>query len=194
MADVAAQIDTKLAMEDVQAAMEDRVTKNDLQYAMSNKVSVEEMSRILENKSNTHQVNASLQAIDQKIEDIYSEMMKKVQSCALQRDFNYMSAQLEKKANLDEVNESLQGKANKTSVATALQRKANKSDLDSALDNKADVTDMEQICTILEGKLDSAVFDDISNKMYRIDDKVDRVEFNRIADQLVMKANREDVD
>ena len=58
--------------------LEDKVSKNELQYSLSNKVSVEEMSRVLENKSNTHQVNASLQAIDQKIEDIYSEVMKKI--------------------------------------------------------------------------------------------------------------------
>ena len=63
--------------------MEDKVTKSELQYSLCNKVSVEEMSRVLENKSNTHQVNASLQAIDQKIEEIYSELMKKVQNCAL---------------------------------------------------------------------------------------------------------------
>ena len=41
------------------------------------------MSRVLENKSNTHQVNASLQALDHKVEDIYSELTKKVQNCAL---------------------------------------------------------------------------------------------------------------
>ena len=49
-----------------------------MQYLMSNKVSVEELSRVLENKSNTHEINASLQSLDSKIEDIYSELMKKL--------------------------------------------------------------------------------------------------------------------
>lgn len=78
-----------------------------MQYLMSNKVSVEELSRVLENKSNTHEINASLQSLDSKIEDIYSELMKKLQNCAQQKDFNYLSSVMEQKANQEEVNESL---------------------------------------------------------------------------------------
>ena len=54
-----------------------------MQYMLSNKVSVEELGRVLDNKANTHEINASLQSLDAKVEDIYSELMKKVQSCAL---------------------------------------------------------------------------------------------------------------
>ena len=42
--------------------------------------------------------------------------------------------------------------------------------------------------------MDAGLFEDMQGKIFKVDDKVDRVEFNRIADQLVMKANREDVD
>ena len=129
VADVASSIDTKLSTEDVQHLLEEKVSKTDMQYMLSNKVSVDELSRVLENKSNTHEINASLQSLDAKVEDIYSELMKKVQNCAVQKDFNYMSSLISTKANLDEVNESLQSKANKTSVANALQRKANRDDI-----------------------------------------------------------------
>ena len=44
---------------------------------LSNKVSVEELGRVLDNKANTHEINASLQSLDSKVEDIYSELMKK---------------------------------------------------------------------------------------------------------------------
>lgn len=74
---------------------------------LANKVSVDELTRVLENKTNSHEINASLQSLDAKVEDIYSELMKKVQSCALQKDYNYLMSVLEKKANLEEVNESL---------------------------------------------------------------------------------------
>ena len=57
---------------------------------LSNKVSVEELTRVLENKSNSHEVNVQIQQLDSKVEEIYSEMMKKVQSCALQKDFNLL--------------------------------------------------------------------------------------------------------
>ena len=87
---------------------------------LSNKVSVEELTRVLENKSNSHEVNVQITQLDSKIEEIYSELMKKVQSCALQTELSCLSTQLESKANNDDVNESLQSKANKTSVANAL--------------------------------------------------------------------------
>ena len=66
---------------------------------LSNKVSVEELGRVLENKSNCHEINASLQSLDSKVEDMYSELTKKVQNCALQKDFNYVTSVLETKAN-----------------------------------------------------------------------------------------------
>ena len=72
--------------------------------------------------------------MDSKVEDMYSELTKKVQNCALQKDFNYVTSVLETKANQEEMNESLQSKANKTSVANALQRKANRSDIDPILE------------------------------------------------------------
>jgi hypothetical protein len=90
VADVAASIDTKLSLEEVQQLLEDKVAKSDVQYMLSNKVSVEELTRVLENKSNSHEVNVQIQQLDSKVEEIYSEMMKKVQSCALQKDFNLL--------------------------------------------------------------------------------------------------------
>lgn len=54
-----------------------------MQYLLSNKVSCEELSRILEGKCNAHEMNASLQSLDAKVEDMYSELMKKVQNCAI---------------------------------------------------------------------------------------------------------------
>ena len=45
--------------------------------------------------------------MDSKIEEIYSEITKKLQACALQKDLNSISCAIEKKADLEEVNESL---------------------------------------------------------------------------------------
>jgi len=56
--------------------------------------------------------------------------MAKVNNCALNKDFAYISTSLDQKANIDSVNESLQAKANKSSVLNALQRKANRSDIE----------------------------------------------------------------
>lgn len=82
-----------------------------------------------------------------------------MQACASQRDFNYYVAQLERKANVDDVNESLQQKANKTTVSNALQRKANKQDTDSTMESKADVSDIEKLVGVIETKVNAADLD-----------------------------------
>ena len=120
--------------------------------------------------------------------------MKKVQSCALQKDFNYISSALEAKANIDDINESLQSKANKTSVANALQRKANRVDIDQLLESKADVSDLDQICSILEAKVEVSSFDDLLRQVRDMQPKVDRVDFQKLSDQVSAKSNREEVD
>ena len=53
---------------------------------------------------------------------------------------------------------------------------------------------MEQLCTILEGKADIGLFEDMQRQNHNVNNKVDRVEFNRVADLVTQKANREDVD
>ncbi len=83
VADVAASIDTKLSTDDVRQMLDEKISKTDMQYLLSNKVSCEELSRILENKTNAHEINATLQSLDAKVEDMYSELMKKVQNCAI---------------------------------------------------------------------------------------------------------------
>lgn len=194
VADVAASIDTKLSIEDVQQMLQEKVTKTDLQYMMSNKVSVEELSRVLENKTNAHEINASLQALDAKVEDMYSELVKKVQNCALQKDFNYLSSVIETKANLEEVNESLKMKANKTSVADALQRKANRVDIEPLLEQKADMSDLDNIVSILEAKVEISQFEELAMRIGDSSHKVDRADFHRLADQVAGKASRDEID
>ena len=85
---------------------------------------------MLENKANMHEINIEVQSLNSKLDEVYRDLSKRVQNCAMQKDFNYLTSVLETKANIDEVNESLQNKANKQSVANALYRKANRSDID----------------------------------------------------------------
>lgn len=125
---------------------------------------------------------------------MYSEVMKKVQGCALQKDFNYISSVMESKACSDEVNESLKNKANKTSVADALQRKVNRSDFDTILEQKADMVDLENIISILEAKVEFSQFEDLAMRIGDVHGKADRIDVNRLADLVAGKANRDEVD
>ena len=123
-----------------------------------------------------------MQALDAKVEDMYSDFMKKFQSCALQKDFNYLSNMMESKASTEEVNESLKAKANKTSVADALQRKANRADIDPILEQKADMSDLENIISILEAKVEISQFEDLAMRVHEVNNKADRADLNRLAD------------
>jgi len=71
------------------------------------------MQRVLENKANNHEMSMELQTLNSKVEDIYRDLSKRLQSCALQKDFTYLQSVVDVKANLDEVNEALSNKANK---------------------------------------------------------------------------------
>jgi hypothetical protein len=51
---------------------------------------------------------------------MYDELIKKQQQCALLKDFNFLSTQLDNKANVSDVNDSLAQKASKASVQSAL--------------------------------------------------------------------------
>jgi len=108
----------------------------------------------MESKANMHEMSMELQSLNQKVEESYKELAKKLSGCALQKDFSYLASVLETKANLEDVNESLNNKANKQSVANALHRKANRSDIDGLLEAKADATDLEKVVGSLEQKVD----------------------------------------
>lgn len=92
------------------------MSKVELQYLLANKVSIQEVSRILENKANNHEINESIKTLEDRVQHVYEDILKKTQSFALQKDLNYLGTLVELKANTADVNESLQQKASKSSV------------------------------------------------------------------------------
>ena len=80
---------------------------------LSNKVSLEELSRVLLQKANIHEVNLELSQMNQRVEDMAKDVNKRLVNTALQKDVAYMGTVLDKKADLDFVNDALAQKANK---------------------------------------------------------------------------------
>lgn len=87
--------------------MDDKVAKSDLQYLLSNKVSVEELGKVLEHKASAHEVHLELQSVTGKIEELHRELAKRLQGCALQKDFTYLQSVVETKATIEDMNEAL---------------------------------------------------------------------------------------
>ena len=54
--------------------------------------------------------------------------------------------------------------------------------------------DLENIISILEAKVEIGQFEELSKFVYEAPQKVDRVDFLRLSDQVAEKANRLDVD
>ena len=67
-------------------------------------------------------------------------------------------------------------------------------DIDPILEQKADMTDLENIISILEAKVEIGQFEDLSRQVAESSNKVDRVDFHRLAETVAMKANRDEVD
>jgi len=63
--------------------LEDKVAKSDLQYLLSNKVSVEELGKVLESKANMHEVGMEVQAMSSKMDEVFKDLNKRVNNCAL---------------------------------------------------------------------------------------------------------------
>jgi len=63
--------------------LDEKVGKNELNYILSNKISIEEFGRVIESKCNTHEVNSLVQALEDKIQDIYADLNKRITSSAL---------------------------------------------------------------------------------------------------------------
>ena len=83
------------------------MSKVELQYLLANKVSIQEVSRILENKANVHDFNEQIKQLDDRVQHLYEDILKKTQNFALQKDLNYLSTLVELKANTSDVNEFL---------------------------------------------------------------------------------------
>lgn len=90
IAELQLQLDKKLGQEDLMRFSDDRVTKTDLHYMLSNKVSIEELTRVLQSKSNIHEVNMDISQLNQKIEEILKDFNKRLQNCALQKDYAFI--------------------------------------------------------------------------------------------------------
>ena len=56
---------------------DDRVSKIELQYLLANKVSIQEISRILENKANNHEINETVKGLDDRVQHLYEDILKK---------------------------------------------------------------------------------------------------------------------
>ena len=74
---------------------------------LSNKVSIEELSKILLQKSNIHEVNMELSQLNLKIDDLQKDLGKRLNSAALQKDLAYLITVVDKKCDLDYINEAL---------------------------------------------------------------------------------------
>lgn len=108
----------------------------------------------------------------------------------------------------EDVQAQLETKANKQSVTNALQRKANKTDLENALSipffrhppfhmlnrilvRKAETSDVQNLITMMNGKVDYSSLDTLANV---VEAKVDKSELTHIFHSLASKAERTDID
>lgn len=56
------------------------------------------------------------------------------------------------------------------------------------------MTDLEGIISILESKAEIGQLDDLARQVSDVGNKVDRLDFNRLADQVAEKCGRDELD
>lgn len=113
VADIQNCLDDKISRDDLHRYLDDRVSKQDIQYMLSNKVSIEELQRVLQTKSNVHETNLDISQLNQKLDDMLCDLNKRINNCANQKDFAFLNTVVDKKADIEYLNEMLSQKANK---------------------------------------------------------------------------------
>ncbi|CAD8114060.1 unnamed protein product [Paramecium primaurelia] len=184
IAEIAANLDTKITYEDSQVLLKDYVLKADMQYLLSNKIDVDEMKQLLE-KQQSGEFKGEMQNMKHKIEELQTQISKKFQQVPSMKDFSQLSQQVELKANLQEMNELLETKASKHQVQQAVNKKISKQELDQILQNYSSLEDLQPIIQNLDQK---ASLDQIDKIASILEVKVDRQDFSILINSLQNKA------
>ena len=191
VAEVATNIESRATLEDVQVLLGDKVNRSDLQYILSNKVSIDELRTMLENKASSHETKQELRSLGNRVEEVQRDLQMRVSNCSSVKEIEQLSALLDQKSNITDVNEGLAGKANKQSVANALHRKANRADIDALLMQKAEIDELQKVEMQVDRKADISELKIMQNIL---ENKADGSEVTHISRQLPEKADKSDID
>lgn len=109
---------------------------------MSTKANHDDIKAIMDSKLNTHELKAELSSVNDRLDDLYRDVNKKLSNTISQREFQSLMMTVDQKANLTEMNEQLESKANKQTVSNALHKKANRAEIEALLARKAEIVNL----------------------------------------------------
>lgn len=157
MAEVAANIESRVTYDDAKRMMDDRVSRQDLHFQLQAKPSFDDIKMIVDQMcpQNTEMLEDELAKLRQRVDELARRPPQ--QAISQPRDVAQFQASIDQR--FAEVEEKLNEKANKQSVAQALHRKANKPDVDAVLAKKGDLQDLQRIVASLEHKIDVGSFE-----------------------------------
>ena len=162
MAEVAANIESRVSFEDAKRLLEDKVSRADFHFQIQNKPSFDDIKTIMEQMAVSPQQEMfedELTKMRTRIEELYKEVSRKAASAGggSSKEIQALTTSIDQR--FAEVEEKLNEKANKQSVAQALHRKSNKSEIEAILLKKAELSDLQRIIQALENKIDLASFE-----------------------------------
>ena len=183
MAEVAANIESRVGFDEHRKALEEKASRSDLNLYLQDKVSFEDLKKYMNlngggggtgtgaSDRNLELLEDQVRRMKDKLDDTYNQLQSIRQTGggpSLSRDLSDFQKNVNSK--FGEIDEKLTEKANKHTVAQALHRKANKPELEGILAKKVDFEDLQRI---LDSKVDVTSF---QNLIRTVDYKADKHE------------------
>ena len=171
--EITSNIENKPSFDEVQSYLDEKISKADFQHLVVNKANIDDVRHMIDTKLNNVHVNEDLNTLNMKIDDLYKEFTKKLQSFTT------------------EFSDSLSSKANKEQFTGFLHRKANKTDMEITLKNKVDLSEFQNLVHQVNQKLENIDYEKFSNKL---ETKADKFEFNNLANIVNYKIDKKELD
>jgi hypothetical protein len=191
LADIQAVIESRGPLMDLQAQLEQKVSRSDLSFLLGSRPTVDEVKTLMEGKVTSRELDSTTQMVLSKLEESTRDLLRRISTCAQERDFRALEGVLHEKANQADVEEALNEKASKQMVSTTLSRKANVSDVEVMLSTKAERADLESIMSMLDGKAEGRWVEQL---VAQVEAKAEAADFAAVAEELTSKASKRELD
>eukprot|EP00826_Nyctotherus_ovalis_P019535 TRINITY_DN16038_c0_g2_i1.p1 TRINITY_DN16038_c0_g2~~TRINITY_DN16038_c0_g2_i1.p1 ORF type:complete len:730 (-),score=190.07 TRINITY_DN16038_c0_g2_i1:42-2231(-) len=172
IAEIASSVEGKVGVEEMRSAVKEKVSYKELQEILQGKARGDEMKVELDKKVSCELYSAEIKEITWKIDSLKRDLEMKSISQASARDVEEIRMEVQRKANIADVNAALQQKAGKEGVANALKRKANLADVETGLSYKADAREVERVLKVVNEKVSLVKLNELQNNMEKLKESI----------------------
>ena len=94
LSEMSSNIDSKPSLEEIQSYLDEKISKSEIQFLLSNKTTTDDVRHIIESKLHNLGMDENFGSLNEKINDVYNEINKKMQQLPTIKDINGIAHEL----------------------------------------------------------------------------------------------------